>query len=94
MDVKGVIKEKGWTIEKVAAEMKNRDGTRGVSPVTLHQNLSRNPTINTLQKIAYVIGCNVGEFFKDELEQPNDPNTITCPHCGKKIVFTKQEESK
>lgn len=89
MDVKGVIKEKGWTIEKVAEQMKNRDGTRGVSAITLHQNLSRNPTINTLQKIAFVIGCNVGEFFKDELE---DLNTITCPYCGKKIVFNKKEE--
>ena len=92
MDVKAVIKEKGWTIEAVAAQMKNRDGTRGVNPVTLHQNLSRNPTINTLQRIANVIGCNVGEFFKDELDLPEEQNTITCPHCGKKIVFTKKEE--
>lgn len=89
MDVKTVIKEKGWTIERVAAQMRNRDGSRGVSPITLHQNLSRNPTINTLQKIANVIGCNVGDFFKDEL---TNPNTIICPHCGKEIVFTKKEE--
>lgn len=93
MDVKGVIKEKGWTIEAVAAEMKNRDGRKGVNAITLHQNLGRNPTINTLQRIANVLGCNVGEFFKDEIELPqNAPNTITCPHCGKVIKFTKEEE--
>lgn len=83
MDVKAVIKEKGWTQEKVASKM-------GISRITLAQNLARNPTINTLQRIANVIGCNVGEFFKDEL--PQNQYTITCPHCGKKIVFSKQEE--
>lgn len=83
MNVKAVIKERGWTQERVASKM-------GITRITLAQNLARNPTINTLQKIANVIGCNVGEFFKDELPQ-NAPNTIICPHCGKKIVFTKEE---
>lgn len=82
MDVKAVIKEKGWTQERVAEKM-------GISRITLNQNLARNPTINTLQRIANVIGCNVGEFFLDELSATN---TIICPHCGKKIVFSKQEE--
>ena len=88
MDVKAVIKEKGWTQDDVAKEM-------GITRVTLAQNLSRNPTLGTLKRIAKVLKCNVGEFFKDELDLPKDePNTIICPHCGKKIVFTKQEESK
>ena len=71
MNVKSVIKEKGFTIEYVADKM-------GISSVTLHQNLARNPTLKTLQKIASVIGVNVGEFFKDEFQ-------LTCPHCGKPI---------
>lgn len=83
MDVKSVIKEKGWTQEKVAAKM-------GISRITLAQNLARNPTINTLQRIASVIGCSVGDFFRDDIN-PRESNTITCPHCGKKIVFTKEE---
>jgi len=74
MDVKSVIKEKGFSIEKVAQEM-------GISPITLHQNLARNPTLRTLQKIAKVIGVPVGEFFKDEI-------SISCPHCGKPIKIT------
>ena len=76
MDVKSIIKEKGWTIERVAAEM-------GITRVTLSQNLSRNPTVNTLQRIASVIGCNVGDFFRDEVESPS---TGVCPHCGKSII--------
>ena len=77
MDVKSIIKEKGWTIERVAAEM-------GITRVTLSQNLSRNPTVNTLQRIASVIGCNVGDFFRDEVESL--PSTGVCPHCGNPII--------
>ena len=77
MDVKSVIKEKGWTIERVASEM-------GITRVTLSQNLSRNPTVNTLQRIASVIGCNVGDFFRDEVG--TRPATYTCPHCGKPVI--------
>ena len=72
MDVKRVIKEKRFTLEKVSNEL-------GITRVTLSQNLSRNPTVKTLQKIAEVIGCNVGDFFNDE------EKTIICPHCGKPI---------
>ena len=76
MDVKSIIKEKGWTIERVAAEM-------GITRVTLSQNLSRNPTVNTLQRIADVIGCNVGDFFRDEVDLLLSSGI--CPHCGKPI---------
>lgn len=80
MDVKSIIKQKGYTIEQVAEKM-------GVTRVTLTQNLSRNPTMNTLQRVADAIGCKVGEFFLDEIQvKPN--NTIPCPHCGKPIDVT------
>lgn len=78
MDVKSIIKEKGWTIERVAAEM-------GITRVTLSQNLSRNPTVNTLQRIADVIGCNVGDFFRDEVDLLLSSGI--CPHCGKPIII-------
>lgn len=83
MDVKSVIKEKGWTQEKLADKM-------GITRVTLAQNLARNPTINTLQRIAGVIGCNVGDFFRDEMTQKTT-DVIICPHCGKKIKIIKGE---
>ena len=85
MDVIKVIKEKGWTQTQLADKM-------GISRVTLAQNLARNPTLKTLQRIAEVLKCNVGEFFKDEIGSPEDEHTIICPHCGKKIVFSKKEE--
>lgn len=79
MDVKTIIKEKGFTIEQVAKEM-------GITRFTFTQNLSRNPTMKTLQRIADVLGCKVGDFFKDEIV-PAKP-TFVCPHCGKPIEIS------
>jgi len=80
MNVKAVIKERGYTIERVAKDM-------GVTRVTLSQTLSRNPTIATLRRIAGVLGCGVGEFFRDEME-PTSGALLRCPHCGKTIHIT------
>lgn len=89
MDVKTIIKEKGFTIEQVAKEM-------GITRFTFTQNLSRNPTMRTLQRIADVLGCKVGDFFKDEIVSsvPQSP-AIICPHCGKPIELEiKAKEGK
>ena len=84
MEVKTVIKQKGFTMEAVAKKM-------GITRVTLAQNLSRNPTVGTLQKIADVIGCKVGDFFIDDMDIKEDENTIICPHCRKKIKIDIKE---
>ncbi len=60
MDVKKVIKAKGFRIEDVANEM-------GITRVSLSQCLARNPTVGTLQRIADVIGCKVGDFFSEDV---------------------------
>ncbi len=62
----------------------------GKNRVTLFQTISRNPTVETLQKIADAIGCRVGDFFRDEID------TFTCPNCGKKfrIVPIDEEDSR
>lgn len=76
MNIKKVIKEKGYKIEQVAEEM-------GVHRVTLCQTINSNPTIRTLQRIADVIKCDVSDFFLDEIEKKE--STLVCPHCGKPI---------
>lgn len=76
MDIKAVIKEKGYTIEQVAIKM-------GVTRVTLSQTLSGNPSLSTLRRIAEALDCTMGDFFSDEIT--NKGNTCTCPHCGKSI---------
>ena len=95
LNIKRAIKEHGLEVKQVAAEM-------GITPTALSQQINgklykgrrvhSNPSVEVLTRIANAIGCDVVELF--DPVQSNDPNTITCPHCGKKIVFTKQEESK
>lgn len=75
MDVKSTIKLHGLTIGDVAKEM-------GITRETLSRNLSNNPTIGTLRKVADVLGCSVAEFFADEVESPKPSYGIACPHCG------------
>ena len=65
----------------------------GINRVTLAQSLNGNPTLHRLQEIANVLGCSVGDFFRDEtVEPPGDNNTLsmTCPHCGKSIRLSIQ----
>ena len=83
MDVKKVIKEHGWTLERLASEMTNkRGGKQGMSQSSLSQLLNGKTPLDRLQEIADIIGISVSELVADENDRPN---TITCPHCGKTI---------
>ena len=75
MDVKSIVKERGLTLTEVAKRM-------GISRVTLMQNLQRNPTQKTLQRIADAVGCDVSEFFKEE---PYTSNVIGFVEINKEI---------
>lgn len=81
MDIKRVIKKRGYTLEKIAKEWKPKPITKG----SLSKSINNNPTLSTLQTIADVIGCKVGDFFEDETEKKN---VLICPHCGKAIYFS------
>ena len=86
MDIKKIAKKKGYTMARIAEEL-------GINRVTLAQSLNGNPTLHRLQEIANVLGCSVGDFFRDEtVEPPGDNNTLsmTCPHCGKTIRLSIQ----
>lgn len=55
----------------------------GINRVTLSQKLSGNPTIKTLHSIAENIGCEVGDFFTDEMtEQPGSSFTALIEYNG------------
>ena len=89
MDIKSVIRSHGYTLEKVASEWKDKNGN--ASPITkgaLSKSINNNPTISTLQGIATVIGCSVGDFFRDEAISQHP--VIVCPHCGKYIFACKK----
>jgi transcriptional regulator with XRE-family HTH domain len=86
MDVKGVVKEHGFTLVQVAEKL-------GITKGGLSQSINGNPTVETLRSIAEVIGCQVGDFFRDEATTQVFPEPkLKCPYCGKplEINVTKQ----
>lgn len=87
MDLKKAISERGWTLERLAAQMVNtrKEGNpKGVSQATVSQIINGNPTIEKLQEIASIIGISVAELLKDS---EDTSATINCPHCGKVITI-------
>lgn len=76
MDIKGVIKEHGFTLVEVANQMNITKG--GISQI-----VNGSPTVKTLRTIADIIGCNVWDFFKDEMVESKP--TFKCPYCGKEL---------
>ena len=82
MNIKKVIRTHGWTLERLAAEMKNRQGEKGISHAAVSQIINGNPTLDKLQEIASIIGVSVSELVAEG--EKNDA-TITCPYCGNDI---------
>lgn len=74
--IKELIKEKGMTQEQFASKL-------GVTRISVVKTLAGNPSVDTLRKMANVLGVPMWQLFatKDEVigEQSN---TITCPKCG------------
>ena len=76
MDIKGVIKEHGFTLVQVAQKMEISKG--GISQI-----VNGSPTVKTLRTIADIIGCNVWDFFKDEMKE-TEPS-FKWPYCGHEL---------
>ena len=59
----------------------------GINRVSLSRLLSdkNDMRMSTIKKIADAIGCDVTEFFTPD--EKAEHNTITCPHCGEKLVI-------
>lgn len=84
MNIKKVIKDKGWTLEQVAAEMVNKkEGKKGMSQAALSQIINGNPTVDKLKEIANILGISLSELVSDGEEQ----TSIKCPHCGENITI-------
>lgn len=90
MDIKKVIKNKGWSMERLAAEMTNRDGSKGVTQQSVSQILNGNPTIDKLKEIASIIGVSLSVLVADEPDQ--SLHEVICPHCGQKVAISVKVE--
>ena len=80
LQIKEAIKQRGLKQNDLADRL-------GINRVSLSRLLSdkNDMRISTIKKIADAIGCDVSEFFTPE--ETEDHNTITCPHCGEKLVI-------
>lgn len=78
-NIKSVARAHGVTITQLANEL-------GVLQPQMSRTIN-NPRITAedLQKIATVIGCSVGDFFRDEATSQHP--VIVCPHCGKEMII-------
>lgn len=84
MNIKKVIKENGWTLEKLASEMTNKNGEKGISQASVSQLINGNPTLDKLHEIASIIGISVSELVKEGDEHLQ---SIKCPYCKKNFKF-------
>lgn len=80
MHIKEVLKQRGLKQNDLADRL-------GINRVSLCRLLSdkNDMRVSTIKKIADAIGCDVADFFKPT--EAEEHNTITCPHCGKKLVI-------
>ena len=80
MHIKDILKQRGLTQNELADRL-------GINRVSLSRILSNknDMRLSTIKKIAEAIGCDVAEFFTPV--EKADHNTITCPHCGAKLVI-------
>lgn len=79
MQVKEIIKRQGYTLSQLAEQM--HITTSAVSQSVNNDNIP----ISKLREIAQIIGCEVADFFADEVS--TNGHQIICPHCGKSLTI-------
>ena len=81
LQIKETLKKRGLKQNELADRM-------GINRVSLSRLLSdkNDMRISTIKKIADAIGVPVGQLSDEPQATPTN-NTITCPHCGEKLVI-------
>lgn len=78
--VKDILKSRGISIKDFAALL-------GINRVNLSNQLSGNPTLETLEKWAAALNVTVPDLFDKKI------TTINCPKCGEEIRLSIEEEN-
>lgn len=78
--VKDILKSRGISIKDFAALL-------GINRVNLSNQLSGNPTLETLEKWAAALNVTVPDLFDKKI------TTINCPKCGEEIRLSIDEKS-
>lgn len=85
MQVSKVIRLHGYDIDYVAGKM-------GLSKASLAKSIcaSGNPSIGKIRQIAEIVGCDITEFFEDEVKNKHD-HISAEQHIGSKIAAIMRE---
>lgn len=100
-NIKRIIGAHGLTIKDLAKLMPN-DKAKGDAPVTgiapesLSRMINGNISLDKLQQIANILGCDMREFLLDDDEvvvkrNEAEQNALTCPKCGTRLKLTIDE---
>lgn len=76
-------------MERLAAEMKNKNGEKGISQAAVSQLINGNPTFDKLLEIASIIGISVSELVIDD-EDEQLGYIIVCPKCGARFELKEE----
>ena len=81
LHIKEALKKRGLKQNELSDRL-------GINRVSLSRLLSdkNDMRMSTITKIADAIGCDVADFFTPA-ETADNNTTITCPHCGEKLVI-------
>lgn len=64
-NLRQVLKQHGWSLEKLAPYMTAKDGTHGTSTSSVSQLLNGNPTLAKLDQISQITGIPLSTLFSD-----------------------------
>lgn len=78
MRIREAIEQQGMTTKEVADKL-------NISISALNQNISGNPSVKVLTKIAEAINVPVWQLFASPEEVKNSSLTVKCPKCGEVI---------
>lgn len=81
--IEEIIEEKGYNITDFAKKM-------GMSRQNLYKIL-KSPSYPTLEKVAKALDVPIWQLFASQKEV-QDPHSIYCPYCQRKIDFSKSKE--
>ena len=80
MNIGKLLSEKGMTKAMLAEKMGIRSQNVNVS--------LRNPTEDTMRKIAEALGVEMWELFTEKpTSKEPDSNTLVCPKCGAEFIL-------
>lgn len=82
MNLKQLLKSRGWTIQDLAAHLTDKDGRKGVTQSSASQIINGNPTLRKLEEIAAIVGVPLWELLRGEVDDEPAPPTVVCPCCG------------